>query len=113
MPKPPKDTNIEDSLRVPTPVDPSHKARIFDRETYYYVKTNNADLFTKTKYVPVNAARLNAEFETQTEHFLEKQNIDTLLNKKIMFKDEKAGNVLKALTSKSADLNLTSITDFI
>jgi len=114
MPKPPKDTGIEDSLRVPTPVDPRHKARIFDRETYYYVKTNNADLFKKTRYVPVNAARLNAEFGTQSEYFLENQNVEALLDTKIMFKDEKAGNVLKALTSKSVDTESSaSITDFI
>jgi hypothetical protein len=113
-PKPPRDTGIEDSLRVPSPVDPSHKARIFDRETYYYVKTSNADLFKKTRYVPVNAARLNAEFGTQSEYFLENQNIETLLDTKIMFKDEKAGNVLKALTSKSVDTeSLVSIIDFI
>jgi len=104
----------EGSFRVSTPVDPSHKARIFDRETYYYVKTNNADLFKKNKYVPVNAARLNTEFAIQSEYFLENQNIENLLNTKIMFKDEKAGNVLKALTSKSADPeNSISITDFI
>lgn len=114
IPKPSEGNGKEDSLRVPAFVDPNHKARIFDRETYYYVKTNNADLFKKNKYVPVNAARLNAEFGTQTEHFLENQNIDTLLNKKIMFKDEKAGNVLKELTSKSVDpKNLASLTDFI
>lgn len=114
MPKPPKGTGKEHPLRVPTPVDPSHKARIFDRETYYYVKTNNPDLFKKSRYVPVNAARLNTEFAIQSEYFLENQNIETLLNTKIMFKDEKAGNVLKALTSKSADPeNSISITDFI
>jgi hypothetical protein len=104
-------TGKDSTLRVPTPVDPSHKARIFDRETYYYVKTNNADLFPKNKYVPVNAARLNAEFGTQSEYFLQNQNIDTLLNKKIAFQDEKAGNILKELTSKSVE-SYVDLSDF-
>jgi hypothetical protein len=91
------------TIRTPTPVSPSHKARIFDRETYYYVKTLDADLFPKNKYVSVNAAKLNAEFGTQSEYFMQNQNIDTLLNKKIVFQDEKAGNMLKELTSKPTD----------
>lgn len=108
----------DSTLRVPTPVDPSHKARIFDRETYYYVKTNDVGLFPKNKYVPVNAAKLNAEFGTQSEYFLQNQNIDTLLNKKIVFKDEKAGNVLKELTSKSTESESSTdtgldLTDFL
>jgi hypothetical protein len=102
----------DSTLRMPTPVDPRHKARIFDRETYYYVKTNDANLFPKNKYVPINAAKLNAEFYTQSEYFLQNQNIDTLLNKKIMFKDEKAGNMLKELTSKSTDTGL-DLRDFL
>ncbi|MHC3128661.1 MAG: hypothetical protein IBV52_01105 [Candidatus Bathyarchaeota archaeon] len=99
------------TIRTPTPVDPSHKARIFDRETYYYVKTTDADLFSKYRYVPVNAAKLNAEFKTQSEYFLQNQNVETLLSEKSMFKDEKAGNMLKELTSRSVNLN-QSISDF-
>lgn len=91
------------TIRMPTPVDPSHKARIFDRETYYYVKTNDVGLFPKNRYVSVNAAKLNAEFGTQSEYFLQNQNVETLLSKKIVFKDEKAGNMLKELTSKPTD----------
>lgn len=100
------------TTRTSTPVDESHKARIFDRETYYYVKTTDPFLFPKTKYVPINAAKLNAEFKTQSEYFLQNQNIDTLLNKKSMFKDQKAGNMLKELTSKSEDQGL-DLTDFM
>lgn len=108
--KPPLSENVSDgtgvedaTARTPTPVDPSHKARIFDRETYYYVKTADAGLFSKYKYVPINAAKLNAEFKTQSEYFLQNQNMDTLLSQKSMFKDQKAGNMLKELTSKSTD----------
>lgn len=100
------------TTRTSRPVDPSHKARIFDRETYYYVKTADPGLFLKNKYVPVNAAKLNAEFMTQSEYFLQNQNIDTLLNKKSMFKDQKAGNMLKELTSKPEDQDL-DLTDFL
>ena len=109
----PKSDNQEDAtVRAATPVDPSHKARIFNRETYYYVKTANPDLFDKKKYVPLNAARLNAEFTTQSEHFLEHHDIESLLSQKSMFKDEKAGNMLKELTSKSSDPH-EDITDFL
>jgi hypothetical protein len=100
------------TIRMPTSIDPSHKARIFDRETYYYVKTHNADLFPKNRYVPVNAARLNAEFGTQSEYFMQHHNIDTLLDKKIVFKDEKAGNMLKELTSKPTDSSF-DLRDFL
>jgi hypothetical protein len=101
----------DSTLRKATPVDASHKARIFNRETYYYVKTTDSGLFLKNKYVPVNATKLNAEFQTQTEYFLQNMNVENLLNKKIMFKDEKAGGMLKQLTSKSAPP--AKITDFI
>jgi len=98
-------------IRANVDVDPNHKARIFDRDTYYYVKTVDPTLYDKRKYVPLNAAKLNAEFAAQSEHFLEHQDIATLLNQKSMFKDEKAGNILHDLTSKSAtasvDMNMS------
>ncbi|MGD0978051.1 MAG: hypothetical protein ABR962_02800 [Candidatus Bathyarchaeia archaeon] len=102
----------DSTIRKATPIDPSHKARIFNRDTYYYVKTTDPGLFPKTKYVPINAAKLNAEFKTQSVYFLQNQNIDTLLNEKSMFKDQKAGNMLKELTSKSEDQGL-DLTDFV
>jgi hypothetical protein len=111
-PKPENSAGSEDSTtRKPTSVDPSHKARIFDRQTYYYVKTGDMGLFSKYRYVPINAAKLNAEFKTQSEYFLQNQSLDTLLNQKIMFKDEKAGNILKQLTSKSTDSG-SDLTDY-
>lgn len=102
---------LETKIRVPTCVDPSHKARLFDRETYYYVKTANPDLHDKNIYVPLNAAKLNAEFSTQSEYFLEHHNIESLLNQKSMFKDEKAGNILKELTSRSS-LSMANMADY-
>lgn len=101
----------QDTVRTPTAVDPSHKARIFDRESYYYIKTYDPDLFPKNRYVPVNAARLNAEFNAQSEYFLIHQNLETLLYQKRMFKDEKAGNMLKELTSKSTGV-FHSLSDY-
>jgi hypothetical protein len=92
----------ETAIRATTAVDPNHKARLFDRETYYYVKTTDPNLYGKNKYVPINAAKLNAEFATQRDYFLENHNVEGLLNQKTMFKDEKAGNLLKDLTSRSA-----------
>ena len=92
----------EVGIRTNVNVDPSHKARIFDRDTYYYVKTVDPALYDRRKYVPLNATKLNAEFAAQSEHFLEHSDIVTLLNQKSMFNDEKAGNILHDLTSKSA-----------
>jgi hypothetical protein len=118
-PKPPVQSGQEEeTIRVSQAVDRSHKARIFNRETYYYVKTSDTDLLLPKKYVPVNAAKLNAEFNAQSQYFLENQNIDTLLNQKIMFKDEKAGNILKQLISKSPDQSKSEppksdLTDFM
>lgn len=102
--------NTPEGIRAVTPVDPSHKARIFNRETYYYVRTRDEGLFPKIKYVPVNAAKLNAEFKTQAEYFLQNMNVEGLLSQKAMFKDEKAGAMLKQLTSKSATSE--KLTDF-
>lgn len=108
-----ENTEKEDLLRVSTPVEANHKARLFNNKTYYYEKTNDPYLFKKSQYVPINAARLNTEFSNQSEYFLEKQDIETLLNTKTMFTNEKAANVLKALTSKSDDMSTKSMTDFI
>jgi hypothetical protein len=103
----------ETAIRAQTPVDPNHKARIFDRETYYYVKTDNPDLYKKSKYMTLNAAKLNAEFNAETQYFLEHQDIASLLNEKKMFKDEKAGNILSYLTSKTQDKKEDKATDFL
>jgi hypothetical protein len=113
IPKPPNSEAGKEIIRVPQEVDQSHKARIFNRETYYYVKTIDRDLFSSRKYVPVNAAKLNAEFCTQSEFFLENHNVDILLNTKKMFKDEKAGNILGKLTSKQPDKPEGNLTDFM
>ena len=118
-PKPPSEPGKEkEVIRVPQEVDESHKARIFSRETYYYVKTSDRALFPPRSYVPVNAAKLNAEFSSQSEYFLENQKIDTLLNTKKMFADEKARNILEKLTSKQPEKQKpeeqkTDLTDFL
>lgn len=99
---PPPIIDINGKKVEPPPIDPSHKARLFDRETYYYFKTKDKNLFDKRKYVPLNAAKLNAEFTSQSEYFLEHHEIESLLNQKSMFKDEKAGTILHDLTSRSS-----------
>jgi hypothetical protein len=101
LPPPPKIDSNGKKIEPP-PVDPSHKARIFDNDTYYYFKTKDKNLFDKKKYDTINAAKLNAEFTTQSEYFLEHNEIESLLNQKSMFKDEKAGNILHDLTSRSS-----------
>lgn len=101
LPPPPKLDSNGQKIEPP-PVDPSHKARIFDNNTYYYFKTKDKDLFDKKKYVTLNAVKLNAEFTAQSEYFLKHHEIESLLNQKSMFKDEKAGNILHDLTSRAS-----------
>jgi len=110
---PPKGNSSNDTIRGKTPVDPNHKARIFNRDTYYYVKTNDSHLQKKNNYVTVNAAKLNAEFNTQAEYFLEHQELAPLLNEKSMFKDDNARNILKDLTSKSVNKKEEELTHYL
>lgn len=85
---------------IPEPIPSHYKSRLLDSGSYYYVRTNNPDFFEKSKYVPVNALRLNREFENQTNQFLIDMNIRDYLNKKKMLTSYQNGNLLKALVTK-------------
>ena len=80
---------------------PQHKARLFDSNSYYYVGTEDSELFSKNKYVPDNATRLQIEFDKQSTHFSANLNLGKFLDKKTMLINYKNGNILKELTSKS------------
>jgi len=86
---------------------PEHKARLFDKETYYYVKTNNKKFFRKPIYVSQNAIRLDNEFSEQTKHFLEHLEIEGFLKNKEMLSTYREGNILKSLTAKKPILQKT------
>jgi hypothetical protein len=80
---------------------PQHKARLLDASTYYYVQTSNDALFSKFKYVPHNALRLQREFDAQSAHFDIHKSLDTLLDKKDMLTKFNDGAILKSLTAKA------------
>jgi hypothetical protein len=92
--------HFESDGTPPPPTPPNYKSRIFDNDTYYYVKTNNPELFHKNKYTPLNALRLNKEFEIQTEYFLNNSSIKNLLSEKDMLTKYHDGTLLKELVSK-------------
>jgi hypothetical protein len=82
-----------------------HKARIFDRESYYYIKVTNyfRDKNEVAKFLDVNynivenSKRLDNEFGTQTEVFLENLSIKDYISRKTMLKEYKDGDLLTHL----------------
>lgn len=82
-----------------------HKARIFDPQSYYYFKvidyvageTQKSTLLKKDINMIENAKRLDKEFESQTEFFLENNSIKDYVSKKSMLKEYKNGELLTAL----------------
>ena len=86
---------------------PEHKARLFDKKTYYYVKTTDRRFFRKPINVSQNAIRLDNEFSEQTKHFLKNLEIEKLLEKKEMLSTYKDGNILKSLVSKKPTIQKT------
>ena len=44
---------------------PQHKARLFDKSSYYYIMTKEPHLYDKKRYTPQNAIRLKEEFVGQ------------------------------------------------
>ena len=82
-----------------------HKARIFDPQSYYYFKVidyvageaQKSTLLKKDINMIENAKRLDKEFESQTEFFLENNSIKDYVSKKSMLKEHKNGELLTAL----------------
>ena len=98
----------EPQRRIEGPLPPpEHKARLFDKETYYYVKTTDKNFFKKPINVSQNAIRLDSEFLEQTKHFLKELEIEKLLEKKEMLFTYKEGNILRSLTSKEPTIQKT------
>lgn len=100
----------------PRPIEPNikwskkelreHKARIFDRNSYYYFKVlktlKNKDemkrlLFNQNYNALVNSKLLDKEFEAQTSFFLERHSIKEYISQKQMIREFKNGELLKCL----------------
>jgi len=82
-----------------------HKARVFDHQSYYYLKVldyivdeRQKSTFLKRDVNTIeNAKRLDREFESQTEFFLENNSIKEYVSRKSMLKEHKNGELLTAL----------------
>lgn len=83
-----------------------HKARVFDRSTYYYTKvakynSHAYDLLMRQSYnILFNSQLLDTEFRTQTEHLLETGELEEYITKKQMIKEYKRGELGKVLFHK-------------
>lgn len=83
-----------------------HKAREFDPSTYYYTKvakndSHTHDLFMRQSYnILFNSQLLDTEFRTQTEHLLERGELEEYITKKQMIKEYKRGELGKVLFHK-------------
>jgi hypothetical protein len=80
---------------------PEHKARLFDADSYYYVKTNDSRWFNKERNVSHNSMLLDREFVNQSRSFLHNHNLESFLQKKEMLVNYRQGSILKHLVSKS------------
>jgi len=75
-----------------------HKARVLNRETYYYDRTTDLKYLDKTSNVTYNALMLNREFQSQSETLLSGSTIVNDLEKKDMLRNNE--KILKWLTDK-------------
>jgi hypothetical protein len=94
--KPPRVTN--DLIR-------RHKARIFDGESYYYIRNQHNSPFTKQENVNYNTVELDKEFKKQSDFFLSEFHISNFLTKKEMLNNYKGGSILRELNLKIENKN--------
>ena len=82
-----------------------HKARLLDPQSYYYFKVidyvvdeqQKLNFLKKDINTIENAKRLDKEFKSQTEFFLENNSIKEYVSGKSMLKEHKNGELLTAL----------------
>jgi len=90
-----------------------HKARLLDPQSYYYFKVIDyvVDEWQKSNFLKKdintieNAKRLDKEFKSQTEFFLENNSIKEYVSRKSMLKEHKNGELLIALFSPDVSLS--------
>lgn len=90
-----------------------HKARLLDPQTYYYFKVidyirdeQQKSLFLRQDVNTVeNSKRLDLEFESQTEFFLENGTVKGHVSTKSMLKEYKSGELLTALFPPDVSLS--------
>ena len=90
-----------------------HKARLLDPQSYYYFKVidyvvdeqQKLNFLKKDINTIENAKRLDKEFKSQTEFFLENNSIKEYVSGKSMLKEHKNGELLTALFPPDVSLS--------
>jgi hypothetical protein len=85
-------------IYVPKP--PEHRFRLFNKDTYYYVKSKSKMHQIDEVNRGVNAINLDQEFNNQSIHFMKNYEMETYLNQKEMLTTFQGGALLKRLTKK-------------
>ena len=80
------------------PAAAGHKARLLDRDSYYYARTRDPRYVDKHQNVAQNASLLDAEFSAQSEAFMSDRSILPAMRKKDMLARYRDGAILRALT---------------
>jgi|LJSS01.1.fsa_nt_gb hypothetical protein len=89
-----------------------HKARIFDASTYYYIRQDNNQYLNPQFNVIQNTILLDKELNTQANHFINNQQITSMLKNKQMLQEYKDGKLLELLLNKNYRTD-KSLIDFL
>jgi hypothetical protein len=98
--KPQRNIKITPGSPPIIPKPPEHRFRIFNKDSYYYVKSKNKIQQIDEVNREINAITLDQEFDNQTRHFTKNYEIETYLSQKEMLKTFQDGALLKRLTKK-------------
>jgi hypothetical protein len=82
---------------------PDHKARLFNNNSYYYIKSTDPAFYQKNVYTTNNSVRLDQELNNQNKYFIKNLQISDFLNEKQMLQIHESGKILKELISKSSE----------
>ena len=85
-----------------------HKSRVFDSDSYYYIKTNtlnydhekSSKLLNPSYNILYNTKLINDEFLNQKDEFLKNYNIKEYISNKQMITEYKDGSLKRALFEK-------------
>jgi hypothetical protein len=98
-----------------------HKARLFDNDSYYYIKISELKreqpdkeiLMDKRYNIIYNSMLLDKEFKRQAEYFISKQEIKSMLEVKRMLREYREGQLLNVLFQTELGREDMKLTDFI
>lgn len=85
-----------------------HKTRVFDPESYYYVKAKGGVGAGKTHNTVANSVRLDNELASQTDSFFKHSSMVPSMETKEMLRVYRDGDIFKALTTGLSDGSFSS-----